>query len=161
MTIAHPVPSTITFTAPPSSSSHFDSLLTRHNTSLVLLTFATSDPFTVACQNITFSLQDSVFHIHLSATPTLSLFVSGYCSAVDHRISITSYSSCSPKTQPARIHRIIDDLKFCATSQSRSMPRVQPPLPTWARANRLAVGHGLEVPHQPRATGRIHLCFRQ
>ena len=83
VTIAHPVPSTITFTAPPSSSSHRDSLPTRHNTSLILLTSATLDPFIVACPNITFSLQESVFLIHLSATPTLSLFVSGYCSAVD------------------------------------------------------------------------------
>ena len=121
----HPVSSIITFTAPlssaPSSSLVISMALpTRHNTSLILLTSVTSDTFTLTHPNITFSLQGSVFLIHLPTTSALSSFVSGYRSGLNHRISIPSPSSCSPTTPHMRIHRVIDDLKFCPTSQPRA-----------------------------------------
>jgi hypothetical protein len=90
-TIVNPVPSSVTFTAPPLPLVVWiPSPSGTTSDSLVPLASVTSEPFTLTHPNITLSLHGSVFPIHPPAAPALSSLISDYLSGIDHPISITS-----------------------------------------------------------------------
>ncbi|KAF8259886.1 hypothetical protein EI94DRAFT_1750216 [Lactarius quietus] len=91
-TMANPLPSTVTFTAPPIPfiawiPSPSDP---SNDTALIPLASVTSSPFALTHPNLTLSVHGNVLPISHSAAPAISSLISDYLSGVDHPIAITT-----------------------------------------------------------------------
>ncbi|KAI0292214.1 hypothetical protein B0F90DRAFT_1646621 [Multifurca ochricompacta] len=89
-TMTNPIPSAITFTAPPLPFIVWTPSSPDADDSLIPLATVTSESFTLTHPNITLSLHGRVLPIPPPAAPGLSSLISDYLSGVDHPISVTS-----------------------------------------------------------------------
>ncbi|KAI9446943.1 hypothetical protein BJY52DRAFT_1314138 [Lactarius psammicola] len=91
-TIVNPLPSTVTFTAPPLPFIVWIPTPSdpSNKSTLIPLASVTVAPFALTHPNLTLSLHGNVLPIPHSAAPALSSLVSDYLSGVDHPIAITT-----------------------------------------------------------------------
>ena len=124
-TLVNPLPSTVSFTAPPLPfviwiPSPSDP---SNDTTLIPLASITSAPFDLTHPNLSLSLHGSVLPIPHSATPALSSFISDYLSGLDHPLAITTpfeffadyiahTTFPAPHPQPEVLHNVtIENMK--------------------------------------------------